>query len=85
MGYSPLFLTLRAAYRMVVEPPPVLGGLVLGAGFLAAQLTGKPRVNDPGAVAELRREQRARLQALFRGGDGVEAPPLPGGGPAFWS
>lgn len=84
MGYSPAFLAVRVVYRMLVERPPVLGGLVLGAGFLAAAATRTPRVDDRAAIETLRREQRAQLRGLLRGNPNVPPTALPGGGPAFW-
>jgi glycosyltransferase involved in cell wall biosynthesis len=67
MGYLPAWLIVRAAYRMVVEKPPVLGGLTLLASYVWARLRLLPRIDDPAAVAELRAEQRARLRGLLRG------------------
>ena len=85
MGYRPDFLMLRAIYRGLVEPPPVLGGLVLLAGFVWARLTRKPQVPDLEARAVLRQEQRSRIRALLRGTRAPSlTPPLNGGGPAFW-
>lgn len=85
MGYLPAFLAVRAAYRMMAERPRVLGGAVLGAGFLYCRLTGDPTYGDQAAVALLRDEQRDRLRALARGRTTVALDPLPGGGPAFWA
>jgi hypothetical protein len=70
---------------MATEEPPVLGGLMLAAGFLAARVTRAARVDDPGAVALLRQEQRARLKALLRGRADLPLPSPPGAGPAFWA
>lgn len=84
MGYRPSFMLLRAGFRMVSEHPPLVGGLVLAAGFVHARLTGAARVDDDIAVEALRREQRARMRALLRGRRHVVASGLPGGGPAFW-
>jgi glycosyltransferase involved in cell wall biosynthesis len=85
MGYRPDFLMLRAMYRGLVEPPPVLGGLVLLAGFVWARVTQKPQVPDAEARAVLRNEQRSRIRALLRGGRAPSlAPALNAGGPAFW-
>jgi hypothetical protein len=85
MGYRLDFLLFRVAYRALREYPPVLGGLVLGAGFAWSRLQRRPQVPDPAARAELRREQRARLHGLLRrGSKGALNPPLIGGGPAFW-
>jgi hypothetical protein len=67
MGYLPSFAVARSGYRMLVERPPVLGGLALLAGWATASMRGAPRVDDPHAVAALRREQRARLRRLHAG------------------
>lgn len=86
MGYRPDFLLLRAAYRMAVERPPLLGGLVLAASFTWARLTGAPQVEDAAARGVLRAEQRARMRALFALRGAEAAPPeIPGGGPAQWA
>jgi poly-beta-1,6-N-acetyl-D-glucosamine synthase len=85
MGYRTDFLMLRATYRGLVEPPPVVGGLVLLAGFLCARATKKPQVPDVKARAVLRKEQRNRIRALLRGARAASlAPSLNDGGPAFW-
>ncbi len=83
MGYLPSFVLVRAAYRMVVEPPRVVGGLMLLAGYARAALTRLERVDDPAAVEALRREQRGRLRRLLSGG-AVEPDRPEGGGPSFW-
>ncbi len=85
MGYTPSFLTVRALYRMAVERPPVLGGLVLGAAYFSARLAGAPQVDDRAAVTVLQQEQRARLRGLLKGRADVDLDPLPGGGPAYWA
>jgi len=82
MGYRPDFLTMRAAYRMVVERPPVLGGLLLGAGYVWGRVRRRPQVPDAGARRVLRDEQRTRLRLLARGRR-LRAPELPVDGPAF--
>jgi len=84
MGYHPAFVLIRAAYRMVVEPPPVVGGLALLAGYLQARLTRAQQIDDPAARASLRAEQEARMRGLLRGRRHVDSEPLPGGGPALW-
>jgi poly-beta-1,6-N-acetyl-D-glucosamine synthase len=85
MGYRPDFLMLRATYRGVVERPRVLSGLALLSGFVWSRVTRKPQVPDPGARVELRKEQRARMRTLLRGGRGPSLiAPLGDGGPAFW-
>jgi hypothetical protein len=68
MGYLPSFVLVRAGYRMLVERPPMLGGLALLAGWTLATLRGTPVVDDPLAVAALRDEQRGRLRRLRSGG-----------------
>ena len=82
MGYLWSFLLGRAAYRMFVESPPVLGGLLLLAGFAYGRIRRLPQIPDGDARAELRREQLARMR---RGSRRPEPDALPGGGPAFWS
>jgi poly-beta-1,6-N-acetyl-D-glucosamine synthase len=85
MGYLPSWVIVRAGYRALVERPPVVGGIVLYAGWLWARLRRLPQVPDEPARAELRKEQRLRLRSLLRGGGGGAEPAvLPGGGPAFW-
>lgn len=85
MGYLPAFFLARVVYRMVVDSPPLLSGLVMAAGYASARLTGARPVEDPSARAVLRAEQRARLRQVvrLRSGDDPQAL-LPGGGPAFW-
>jgi glycosyltransferase involved in cell wall biosynthesis len=86
MGYRPSFVLVRAGYRMLVESPPVLGGLALALGYLRAALLRQPTVPDDLARSALRREQRQRLTGLLRLNLGMFNPPgevPPGGGPAF--
>jgi glycosyltransferase involved in cell wall biosynthesis len=68
MGYLPAFVLVRAAYRMIVESPPLFGGIALLAGWMLAALGRAPVVDDPAAVAALREEQRGRLRRLSSGG-----------------
>ena len=86
MGYRWDFMLVRIAYRMVVEPPLLFGGLAFAAGFLWARLTRAPTVDDTQATQLLRAEQRGRLGGLLRMRGG-QAPlsALPDGGPAFWA
>jgi glycosyltransferase involved in cell wall biosynthesis len=82
MGYRPGFLTLRAAYRGLVERPPLVGGLLLAAGYVWGHLRGLPQVPDPAARKLLRDEQRARLR-LFLRGRRLRPRGVPVEGPAF--
>jgi glycosyltransferase involved in cell wall biosynthesis len=81
MGYRWRAVALRAGYRMLVERPPLLSGIVLGLGYCAGAIRRGPQA-DPVARAQLRREQRGILRARFRRRRG--GPLLPGGGPAYW-
>lgn len=84
MGYLPSFVLVRSVFRMAVEKPRVLGGIVLLAGYISAVIARSPPVDDPAAVAHLRREQRGRLRRLLSGGD-VEPDRPSAGGPSFWA
>jgi hypothetical protein len=84
MGYRPSFLVLRVGYRMLVERPRVLGGLVLGAGYALSALRRAERIGDDAARALLRADQGRRLRRLAgRRSAAPSLPPLPGGGPAY--
>jgi hypothetical protein len=85
MGYLPSWLLLRAAYRGLVEKPPIVGGFVLLAGYIWARVRRLPRIDDPDAIAELRSEQRARMTRLFRRGGTAQLAAPDEGGPAYWS
>lgn len=86
MGYRADFMLVRVLYRMLREPPPILGGLVSAAGFLHAHVTHAPRVQDDAATTLLRSEQRSRLANIIRlRGGRVQGPVPPQGGPAFWA
>lgn len=83
MGYRWQFLLVRAGYRMLVERPPVLGGLALAAGYVYAAATGGAQIADAGARAALREEQRTRLRRMLIGRRDVPRPPLSSSGPAY--
>jgi biofilm PGA synthesis N-glycosyltransferase PgaC len=85
MGYGFHGIAVRVAYRAVREHPPLLGGLAIGAGYLWALLTRKPRNPDAAATALMRDEQRTRLRNLLRGRGDLQPTPAPDGGPAFWA
>lgn len=63
IGYSPLFMIARAARRLV-SAPPVLGSVLLLAGFLDGYVRRLPRAASPELVKFIRREQRRRLLML---------------------
>lgn len=84
MAYLPSFLMARTAYRMVVERPPVVGGMVLGAGFLWSRLAGRPQIDDQLARASIQIEQRKRLRALLQARVVAKTSIPPAGGPAMW-
>jgi poly-beta-1,6-N-acetyl-D-glucosamine synthase len=82
MGYRISAVGLRAGYRMLVDYPPILGGIVLAVGFCWYSLTKAPQA-DPVARRQLRAEQRGiLLQRLGRRSRPDYS--LPNGGPAYW-
>jgi glycosyltransferase involved in cell wall biosynthesis len=60
IGYHPVFLLAKCA-RHLVNRPVLIGSVGLLWGFVSAYLRGIPRVNDPGLISYLRRQQLARL------------------------
>lgn len=82
MGYRVRAVVLRAGYRMLVEHPPVLGGMVLAAGYCWHSVIRAPQA-EPIARRQLRAEQRGMLlQRLGRRRSPVSPPR--DGGPAYW-
>jgi hypothetical protein len=82
MGYRIGAVVLRVGYRMLVEPPPILGGVVLGLGFCWYSVIRAPQA-EPRARAQLRAEQRGMLVKRLRP-ERAPSPQLPDGGPAYW-
>lgn len=82
MGYRISAVVRRAGYRMLVERPPILSGIVLGLGFCWYSLIRAPQA-EPIARRQLRAEQRGILLHGLRPGRGAGSQ-LPGGGPAYW-
>lgn len=82
MGYRASAAVRRTGYRMLVERPPILGGIVLGLGFCWYSLIGAPQA-DLRARQQLRREQRVTLLRRSRRDDEPDLP-LPNSGPAYW-
>lgn len=67
-GYHPLFMMIRCVNRFF-RVPYVLGSAGLAYGFITGYLKRVPRVNDPEAIAYLRRQQMRRLmgkQTIWR-------------------
>ena len=60
VGYHPLFLMMRAAKRGV-SWPPVIGGIVLFAGYLEGYLRRNQKLASPDLVKFIRRQQLRRL------------------------
>lgn len=83
MGYRPSFMVVRTAFRMLVERPVFLGGLVLGVSYLWHLLRRADRVPDSLAIRELRNDQARRMRAMIRLG---APPPLihSSRGPAYF-
>jgi poly-beta-1,6-N-acetyl-D-glucosamine synthase len=82
MGYRASAVTYRVVYRMLVEHPPVLGGVVLALGFCWHSLLRRPQA-EPRARRQLREEQKGLLRRRLGLARSAGAP-LPDGGPAFW-
>jgi glycosyltransferase involved in cell wall biosynthesis len=60
VGYSPLYL-LAAAARRIVQPPFLLGSILMVSGYVEGLLRRRPRVNDPDLIKFVRRQQTRRL------------------------
>jgi len=59
-GYHPLFMLGKFVRRLAVKPP-ILGSLALMYGYVTGYLKRIPQVDDPAAIAYLRRQQLNRL------------------------
>lgn len=59
-GYHPLFMFGKCLRRLGVKPP-LLGSVALMYGYLSGYMKRIPQVNDPVAIAYLRRQQLNRL------------------------
>lgn len=65
LGYRPAYLALRVA-RNAAKPPYVLGAAAMAAGYTAAALSGRARIEDPAFRELLRAYQKERLAGVFR-------------------
>ncbi len=59
-GYHPLFM-LAKCLRRLPQKPPVIGAAVILYGYLSGFIKRIPQVDDPAAIAYLRRQQWNRL------------------------
>jgi biofilm PGA synthesis N-glycosyltransferase PgaC len=82
MGYRLSAVVLRAGYRMLVDHPPIVGGIVLALGFTWHSLLRAPQA-EPVARGQLRVEQRGMLLRRIRRREHAGTV-LPLGGPAYW-
>jgi poly-beta-1,6-N-acetyl-D-glucosamine synthase len=71
LRYDPLFQLAMSGYRAVAQPPYVISGTAMLAGYLSATMRRLPAAMDEDAVAYLRREQRQRLLGFVRRGLGA--------------
>ncbi len=62
LGYDPAFALAMSGYRALAQPPYVIGGLALLAGYTTAALSRAPWALNPDEVRFLRAEQRRRLR-----------------------
>jgi biofilm PGA synthesis N-glycosyltransferase PgaC len=60
VGYSPLFMLARA-FRRALASPPIIGSLMLMAGYLYGCLRRPPRAASPQLVKFIRQQQIRRL------------------------
>lgn len=66
MGYRPVYAVLRALYHSLSEPAAV----GLAASFFTASVRGRPRIEDPGVRAYIRRQQ-SPLRLPMRAGEAL--------------
>jgi poly-beta-1,6-N-acetyl-D-glucosamine synthase len=66
LGSHPLWEAFRVAYQMT-KAPRILGGMMLGVGYVAAALTRAKRPISKELVRFRRREEMARLKDKFFG------------------
>jgi biofilm PGA synthesis N-glycosyltransferase PgaC len=59
-GYHPIFMLSKCIVR-VIRRPYIVGSIGLLYGFITGYLTNIPQVDDPAAIAYLRRQQLGRL------------------------
>jgi biofilm PGA synthesis N-glycosyltransferase PgaC len=71
LRYDPLFQVAMSGYRAVAQPPYVISGTAMLAGYVRAAAGRIAPAMDADAVAYLRREQRQRLLGLLRRGLGA--------------
>jgi biofilm PGA synthesis N-glycosyltransferase PgaC len=60
VGYAPLFMLMRS-FRHLFGSPPLVGSIMMWAGFLDGYFHRLPRTASPELVKFIRRQQRRRL------------------------
>ena len=63
LGYSPIFMVARAAAN-ALQSPPIIGSIMLLAGYLEGYFRRLPRSASPELVKFIRRQQLRRLLML---------------------
>src|SRR5271157_1810890 len=66
LGNHPVWELLRTAYQMT-QRPFVIGGLLLGSGYVWSVIRGRERVVSPELLAFRRREDMQRLRRFLTG------------------
>jgi glycosyltransferase involved in cell wall biosynthesis len=62
MGYHPLFMVGRCLTRMVIDRPPILGGLTMLLGYVYFKVMAVKQVDDRRLVEFIRNQQRNRMK-----------------------
>jgi GT2 family glycosyltransferase len=60
LGYHPLFFVLKC-FKRIRQSPAFIGSFFMLLGYAWAGLKGQPHLLQPGVVAYLRNEQRAKM------------------------
>ena len=69
LGYSTAFYLFRTVYRLKIDRPFLISGVVSLCGFLSARVRNCPISLPPKAVSYLRSEQAGKLRNRFFGTD----------------
>lgn len=71
LRYHPFFQVAMSGYRAVAQPPYVISGAAMLAGYVSAAMRRIAPAMDADAVEYLRQEQRQRLLGMVRRGMGA--------------